>query len=239
MPKKWYRSNHRLFLEDRESLTRNHPFLKLKITAPGTPLNSVVSLKREAALVSGIYRLMVPESQRYRDYRIAVVLPDNYPKNPPVMYCNDEKLPIGNIDRHIMNDGRACLGVQGEISTRWSSGSTITNFLDSFVAPFLAWQAYYEDHQKAPPWGERSHYKQGVLEFYAELLRRPVDSSIVGFMRLLARKNLPKGHEPCPCGSGERLRNCHRDLLYKVRERIAWQHVAHDLEALVRGDGAK
>jgi hypothetical protein len=239
VPKKWYQSSNKLFVEERDSLTRNYPFVKLEITALGTLINRAVPLEREAALVSGIYRLMVPDSERYRDYRIAVVLPDKYPEDPPVMYCNDEKLPIGNIDRHIMNDGRACLGVQGEIRARWSSGSTIIGFLENFVAPFLAWQAYYDDHKKPPPWGARSHYSQGILEFYGELLGRPGDSSLVGFMRLLARKNRPQGHELCPCGSGKRLRNCHRDLLYEVRERVAWHDVADDLEVLLKGESTK
>jgi hypothetical protein len=63
--------------------------------------------------------------------------------------------------------------------------------------------------------------------------------SIVEFMRLLARKNRPKGHEICPCGSGERLRNCHRELLYSIREKVAWQYVAKDLDDVLRDDQSK
>ena len=196
-------------------------------------------MKRECAVAHGTYTLQVPDSCRQIEYGIALVLPKNYPKAAPLMFCNDPKLPIGNIDRHIMSDGRACLGVQAEIDMRWAFGSKIVDFLEELVAPFLAWQAYFDVHQQPPPWGERSHYKQGILEFYAELLGRPVDSSVIDFMRLLARKNRPKGHEHCPCNSGERLRNCHRDLLYEIRERVAWQGVEHDLAILLLPENTK
>lgn len=235
----WYASNRRLFREERSGLAAACPLLRLVVVGPGFEINRACRLKLECAVAHGRYCLPIPATDREIEYGIALLLPGNYPKCPPEMFCNDPKLPIGNIARHIMNDGRACLGVQAEISIRWSAGSTIVNFLDSLVAPFLAWQAYYDVHKKPPPWGERSHNAQGILEFYAELLGRSVDSSVVGFMRLLARKNQPKGHEPCPCNSGRRLRNCHRDLVYDVRQSVAWQDVAHDLEVLVRSNGPK
>ena len=104
---------------------------------------------------------------------------------------------------------------------------------------FLVWQAYYDAHQKPPPWGERSHFAEGVIEYYAELLGINMRQSVVEFMRLLARKNRPKGHEICPCGSGERLRNCHRELLYSTREKVKWQYVAKDLQTVFRDDRSK
>ena len=236
---KWYESNRKRFHEERKALASTCPLLRLVIVGLDFKINSVCRLKLECAVAHGVYSLQIPDSCRQIEYGIVLVLTSNYPKAAPLMFCNDPKLPIDNIDRHIMSDGRACLGVQAEISMRWSPGSTIVDFLDSLVAPFLVWQAYYDVHQEPPPWGERSHFTQGILEFYAELLGRPTDSSVVSFMRLLARKNRPKGHELCPCNSGERLRDCHRDLLYKTRERIAWHDVAHDLDVIVRGDGTK
>jgi len=235
----WYESNRRRFREEREALASACPLLRLVVVGPVFKINSVCRLKHECAVVHGVYSLQIPNSCRQIEYEIVLVLPSNYPKASPRMFCNDTKLPIDNIDRHIMSDGRACLGVQADISMRWSPSSTIVDFLESFVAPFLAWQAYYDVYHKPPPWGERSHFAQGILESYAELLGRQADSSVVSFMSLLARKNRPKGHEPCPCNSGKRLRNCHRDLVYDARQRVAWQDVAHDLAVLLRADNTK
>jgi len=235
----WYEGNRKLLREERKAVASACPLLRLVVVGPGFEINSLCRLKLECAVVHGIYNLHIPDLCRQIEYGIVLVLPSNYPKAAPRMFCNDPKLPIDNINRHIMSDGRACLGVQAEISMRWSLGSTIVDFLNELVAPFLVWQAYYDTNKKPPPWGERSHFAQGILEFYAELLGRSLDSSVIGFMRLLARKNRPKGHELCPCNSGRRLRNCHRDLLYKTRERVVWQDVAYDLEVLARADSTK
>ena len=213
--RQWYESNRKLFREEMKILASACPLMRLEVVGPGFKINSKYSLEYDSAIAHGTFTLQIPDSFRQLEYGIVLVLPKNYPKRPPVMFCNDPKLPIGDIDRHIMTDGRACLGVQADIGMRWSPDSTIVGFLDNLGAPFLAWQAYYEVHQKPPPWGERSHFSQGILEFYAEFLDRPPDSTVVRFMRLLARKNCPKGHEPCPCASGKPLRQCdsHRELI--------------------------
>lgn len=231
----WYKNNRKLFWKEMEILSSTCPLLRLAIMGPGFKINEACSLKRESAIVHGTYILQVPDSTRQIEYGIVLVIPENYPKAVPQMFCNDPKLPIGNIDRHIMKDGRACLGVQAEIGMYWPPGSTIVDFLDKFVAPFLAWQFYYDVFQRPPPWGARPHGKQGILEFYGELLGIPADSStesIEKFMELLARKNQPGGHEPCPCGSGKKLRNCHRELVYEVRKRVARENVKDDLRML-------
>lgn len=108
MTVKWYASNKRLFVEEQDDLTDRYPVLKLEIVPRDTRINKVCTLKAETAIVSGIHRLCILESQRYLDYRIAIILPDNYPRSIPFMYCNDEKLPIGTIDRHIYGNGSAC-----------------------------------------------------------------------------------------------------------------------------------
>jgi len=239
MMAQWYENNHKLFREERKALALSYPLLMLSVVGYGFKVNRAFCLEHECAVVHGTYGLQIPDTRRQIDYRIVLAIPRSYPKFPPVMFCNDPKLPIDNIDRHIMKDGRACLAVYAEIRKRWPPGSNIVYFINELVDPFLAWQTYYDAFQKPPPWGERSHYKRGILEFYSELLGRPIDSTIEGFIRLLARKNRPKGHEPCPCNSGKKLRNCHRDFLYEIRKQVAWQDVTHDLVILTQIDETK
>ncbi len=82
---------------------------------------------------------------------------------------------------------------------------------------------------KPPEWGERAHGKDSILKYYAELLGIAADSNILGFMKLLARKNPPKGHEICPCGSGEKLRKCHGVLINEKRMILDPCYVAKDV----------
>jgi hypothetical protein len=96
----------------------------------------------------------------------------------------------------------------------------------------LAWQLYYDAFGKPPEWGERSHGIKGILEYYAEFLNMSDHHAIINFMKLLSRKNHPKGHEFCPCGSKRRIRHCHCELLQNLRYKIPWIDVANDLELI-------
>lgn len=235
----WYQSNGKLFRYERGTLVSAAPLMGMFIADPNYRLNSEVVLAQEAAVVQGTFGIGLPDTSEEIEYRICILMPYRYPTQLPLLFCNDPKLPIGNIDRHIMNDGSACLGVYADIMTRWSMKPNIVNFLDNFVAPFLVWQAYYDVHHQPPPWGQRPHFADGIIEFYSELIGIHERQSVIEFMKLLARKNRPKGHERCPCGSGERLRNCHRQLLYSTREKIAWEYVVKDLQAILSDNQAK
>jgi hypothetical protein len=227
----WYKTNQRLFREERDALASKHPRLKLRILGPGASINPYIGLKREPAVAMGVFVLEVADTTRKYEYQIALVFPDDYPKHPPQMYVNDEKLPI-NIDRHIVHGGQACLGAPSEIQHRWMSAPNIVSFLDEIIGSFLVWQIYYDAYGSSPEWGQRSHGKEGILEFYTEILGFERNVNIAGFMTLLARKNPPGGHELCPCGSGQRLRTCHREVVFKAREKVDWQAVKVDIELL-------
>lgn len=235
----WYKSNRKLFREERAALASAAPLLGMIIASPGFRLSSAYTLDWECVVVHGACGISISDYGQQIEYGISIPMPDKYPKQLPILFCNDSKLPVGNIDRHIMSNGSACLGVYAEIMTKWEIKPGIVNFLENFVAPFLVWQAYYDAHQKPPSWGERSHFTKGIIEYYAELLGMNKRHSVIEFMKLLARTNRPKGHERCPCGSGNKLRNCHRELLYNTREKVAWQYVSKDLQAVLQDDQSK
>jgi hypothetical protein len=227
----WYRNNPGLFRKEQAALEAAQPGLGLEVQQSGFRINRELCLKREGAVAAGIYTLTAPGAPYY-DYRIAVLPPDNYPASPCLVFCNDLRLPIGNIDRHILSNGQACLAVPGDLHRRWNPAAGIARFLEEFVSPFLAWQVFYDAHGHPPPWGQRAHGIEGIIEFYAETLGVPAGPCIPGFVPLFARKNPPQGHEMCPCGSGLRLRNCHAAALREARSRIPWQAARHDLSVL-------
>jgi hypothetical protein len=235
----WYKNNQRLFRNQKQALDAHHSQLKMEVCAKGFRLNSQRELVAEAVVVHGPFRLEIPGTSRHCDYKVTVVLPRNFPNDPPILFCNDAKLPIGNIDRHILNDGRACLGIPSEVRHRWRNRPDLLSFLDTLVAPFLAWQFYFDQHGCPPPWGQQDHAKDGILEHYTNLLGQPIGKQLYGFIEFLARKNEPKGHEPCPCGSGKKLRHCHRDVVQRARQQACWSDVLADLHCLRNAGDAK
>ncbi|MBT3256935.1 MAG: hypothetical protein HN366_10815 [Deltaproteobacteria bacterium] len=228
----WYQHNHRLLREERSALADACPLMMLSVLGPEFSINSSLMTKTECAVAHGVYIRSAPDVHGEVEYGITLWLPEKYPKLPPILFCNDPKLPSNNIDRHILKNGQACLEVFPEINRRWPQGSNLVDFLDRLVEPFLAWQAYYDAFGEPPEWGERAHGKKGIVEYYADLIGEPADETIIGFMKLMARKNQPKGHEICPCGSGKKLRNCHYKTLECGRKLIAPNDVLKDLMQL-------
>lgn len=226
----WYLHNHRLLRDERDALAAACPLMMLRIVGPGFPFNSVFRTPFECAVAHGTYTVHSPNPQAEVEYGISLWLPESYPREPKLMFCNDPKLPIKVLDRHILLYGQACLEVQPEIRRRWPPGSNLVGFLKNLVDPFLAWQTYYHAFGKPPEWGERAHGIEGIIDYYASILGVTGNDNIKGFMKLLARKNRPKGHEPCPCNSGLKLRNCHRDSIYKVRKKLHREDIVDDLE---------
>ena len=176
-------------------------------------------------------------------FSIDLEIPGNYPRGIPKLWCNPREIPW-EIDRHVCENGLVCLCVSSEYRKHWPVGSDLTNFFEALVRPYLIGQAYYQDHGQWPPGHERSHGIEGIIEAYRELLAPlgSVSLSVIRtFMRLLARKKHPKGHEPCPCRSGKRLRDCHRSFLMDLRRTIDPQHAKWDSQRLQywrRGDAA-
>lgn len=232
----WFEINPKLFHKERETLFSSCPLLRLAVVGPGFKINKVCKLEFDCAVVHGTYNLPIPDSDREIEYGIVLVLPPDYPRAIPGLFCNDPKLPIDNLDRHILSNGIACLGVHAEMRMHWPPGSTIVNFLDNLVAPFLAWQAYYDAFQEPPSWGGRPHFGDGIREFYAELFNISTNPDVIGLMKLLVRKNPPGGHEPCPCSSGKPLRKCHKDQVYQLREKVLCEDVKIDLDILLESE---
>ena len=113
---------------------------------------------------------------------------------------------------------RCCLGVWEE----WlltAPDHTFETFLTGVMHDYFVSQTYFEARGEWP-FGERSHGKAGVLESFAELLDVENDVTIVVEHLSLLSMNVAKGHHPCPCGSGRRLRRCQRDKVDELKKRI-------------------
>jgi hypothetical protein len=165
-------------------------------------------------------------------YSVTIELNSAYPRSIPQVRCDPEEVePIPA--RHVNAvSGEACLCVRSELRIHWPRGSSISEFIKQMLLPYLDAQFYYDTHSYWPPGRERSHGREGILEAYGEFAKDFGDTSVTTIerlLRLLARKQDPKGHEVCPCCSGRPIRKCHRDALKKLRETVEPEFAAADL----------
>jgi len=202
---------------------------RLHLSYPNLSLQPQVN---DWASVTGTIEIdpdMLPEI----GYTVQLVLPPKYPQEEPLLICNRVEIPW-KIDRHVYEkNGIACLCARSEMRMHWPQGSDLCDFIDNLVVPFFLGQNYYDAHGCWPPTGERSHGKPGIIDSYTELLTEINNldqEKIRSFMQIIAQKKNPGGHMLCPCGSRKKLRNCHRDLIIRLRSNIDPRHAKADFK---------
>lgn len=150
-------------------------------------------------------------------FDIKIVTGNRYPVHEPKVFEIGGRIPRSP-DRHINDDGDCCLTVWEE----WlaiSDDTRFAAFLNGPLREFFLAQYWFEKTGKWP-FGERSHGEKGLVEAFADVLKiQNKKQNVIYYLRLLSQE-WPKGHWLCPCGSGKRLRYCHRDDLMLLHRRV-------------------
>jgi len=123
-------------------------------------------------------------------------------------------------DRHVSHDGTACIALPDAFWFQYPKGLSLKEFLDGPMRGYFAVQSLIS-RGVSDAWeqGEWDHGEAGVLRFYQERFGNESPFVILRFLRLVATKAV-RGHAPCPCGSGLRLRKCHGPVILDLRSRI-------------------
>jgi hypothetical protein len=140
-----------------------------------------------------------------------------YPSVEPRVTETAGRLPHLS-DRHINADGRCCLVVWEQWLVQ-AEDTSFAGFLAGPLRQFFLSQSLFE---KTGEWrfGERAHGTAGILEAYAEVLGvKQKQHALISRLELLS-KPWPKGHWPCPCGSGRIIRKCHQEELWSLHQRV-------------------
>lgn len=151
-------------------------------------------------------------------YAVKIVLPAGYPDTLPLVFEVGGRVPRDS-DHHINREtGEACLFIPDE---RWRvcpPGTGFLEFLNGPVRSFFLGQSLFRLTGEWP-FGQRSHGAEGIREYYGELLGTDDMAVILAYLECLSRHTL-RGHWTCPCGSGRRLRDCHRSRVEDLRAKI-------------------
>jgi len=150
------------------------------------------------------------------DYDIEITIPDDYPQSPPTVKETASRIPRDK-DNHVYpSDGTLCFGAPLAVKRTFAQERNLLWFVKEQVVQFLFSHSYKREYGTMP-FGELSHGPKGILEYYQELFSVQDGWQVLGLLKILADDNY-RGHTLCPCGSGQKLRHCHGDLLREIKE---------------------
>jgi len=150
------------------------------------------------------------------DYDVEISIPEDYPQNPPTVKETSKKIPR-NKDNHVYtSNGTLCLGSPLAVKRTFAQERTLLWYAREQVVRFLFSHSHKQKYGFMP-FGELSHGPEGLLEYYKDLFSVHDNWYVLGLLKRLADDNY-KGHTICPCGSGQKLRNCHGPILKEIKE---------------------
>lgn len=159
------------------------------------------------------------EGEELDRYAVEIVLLADYPNVLPLVFEVGGRVPR-DADHHINREtGEACLFVPDEQWRVCPPEMGFLEFLNGPVRSFFLGQSLFRSTGEWP-FGQRSHGAEGIREYYEELLGIHDILVILAYLECLSRPKL-RGHWPCPCGSGKKLRDCHRSRVQELRDKIS------------------
>ncbi len=167
-------------------------------------------------------RVEVQASFMVDSYRVEI----GFENFTPYVRLPGERLPnaakqagLPLLDLHVYGDLKACFSAPQEILDRTVNGMTPSQFIYEFVLPFLYGESFRERHGYRP-WPDLAHGSVGLVEWLGRK-RNPSESDIsrTALVLLMAGDEAiryvakrARGHLPCPCKSGKKLKDCHPDI---------------------------
>jgi len=156
-------------------------------------------------------------------FSIRVKLSEQSPRGLPTVWETGGRIPWER-ERHMNpHDGSACIYLPEEFWYENPNGISISEFIRGPLTGFLINQILI-DKSENHKWlkGEWDHGENWIIEFYAEHLGTSEPNNILRCLTMLRKKDTKeiKGHWLCPCGSGHKLRDCHRLNINELHKRI-------------------
>jgi hypothetical protein len=207
----------RLVAEIETALTKHQPDLEITQRDPYVTIEGYFALSSTLGV--------------FDHYQVEIVVRDGFPLAEPVVIETGGRIPR-TADRHTFSNGSCCTGVWEEWLVRCRN-PTFENFLRGPLSDFFLSQWWFEKEGRWP-FGERDHNVAGLREAYAEILNVPDKLETIRYCLRLLSKEWPKGHWPCPCGSGKIVRKCHRSEVFELHQRVPTKLAAHMLQRLER-----
>lgn len=198
----WHKKDPSQLSRLKEDLEKKYPDLYLTVEGDLVYLRGTIPILHDDA-----------ELDRFQ---VEVMIPPDFPKNIARVRETGDRIPH-TAYWHTYIQGGLCITVPED----WLIDANYTSliaFLDGPVRNYFLGHALAECEIKRPM-GERQHGSKGLYEAYGDMVGSSQPEVIEKNLEYLTKKKI-KGHWDCPCGSGKRLRDCHRSDIINLQKKI-------------------
>lgn len=155
------------------------------------------------------------------NYRLQIVLSDNFPADLPKVSELDRKIPRDR--KHHVNetDDTLCLGSPLRLALALTKEPTLSGFASLCLVPFLYAMSHKRLFGGEFLFSELKHGIPGILDDYADLFRVRTREAAESTLALLGMKKRRANKRPCPCGCGKRVGKCNFNFTVRHWRKIA------------------
>jgi hypothetical protein len=164
-----------------------------------------------------VYSLNFNDCILQGERNIKLIVKKNFPNSIPKFYLFDYPEHI----EHIYQDGNVCLATIGEMIHFLNENPSLVAFIKKFVNAFIYTLDWFEKY-KTYPFGDRKHGYKGLLDYYLNDLN--LTKQQYKNMTILIYEKKYRGHMPCICGSGKKLRDCHGKYMLPIIKNTLYEH---------------
>lgn len=181
---------------------------------------------------TGNYKVCIQlENEKFEDYfSLEIFVPNGFPENIPTAKSTDGRIRANNYKGHVYANGQFCLELNTSIAAFLQRNPSLLAFLTKYLDTYLYGFLFYRK-RKYLPFGENKHGVDGLLDYYCELFETTDIKVAYSLLFCLCMENL-KGHIQCPCQSGKRYRDCHREKINKLNASPLYERYKDDFELI-------
>ena len=208
-------------------ILRDAVFDEIKILLEQQPLLSKHEVTN-GIKINGKYKICNQlDDEVFEDnFSLEISIPSNFPDGIPSVRTTDNRIRTDNYKGHAYPDGRFCLETDTEIAAFLHDCPNLLAFLKRYLDTYLCGFLYYQKHKQLP-FSEHKHGSDGLMDYYCKLFETTDLDIARSLLACVVIKNL-KGHIHCPCQSGKRYRDCHREKIDKLKASPLYERYKND-----------
>ena len=140
-----------------------------------------------------------------KDIELEITIPLDQALFP---YVKDTGKHIAVDYPHRYASGLLCLATDFDLMLHFINGFDLIQWMKDFVEPYYFSHEYFQRFGVFP-FGDREHAFIGIIQSYCDVLGIEKWAETAAVMCKIESNSLYRGHLPCFCGSGMKMRNCH------------------------------